>query len=125
MANPLYGANKNDDFQDKCFLTVHSESLGAANQLYINIPFDCTVVKVSYAVTTALTTAKSTIVMKTAAGTLGGGAFEIAHEAAVGTVGEFVPTSNNTVEAGATLEIENDASPGAGQACFTIVVKQR
>jgi len=124
MANPLYGQNKNDDFQDTMCISLTSAALSAANQIYVVIPFKCTIEAIHSAVTTALTTAKSTLVFKTAAGTCGGGAFEIAHESAVGVVNKFVPTSNNTVEAGATLEIENDAAPGAGEAVFTIVCKQ-
>ncbi len=120
MANPMYGQNKNDDFQNKLFIVVNGEVLSAANQLYVYIPFKCTIKEVNYAVTTELATAKSTITMKTAAGTMTG-TFEIAHEAVVGTTGTFTPVDNNTVEAGATLEIENDAAPTAGQACWTIV----
>tara|TARA_R100000808_G_scaffold24933_1_gene59567 strand:+ start:2136 stop:2510 length:375 start_codon:yes stop_codon:yes gene_type:complete len=120
MANPLYGSNKVDNFQDLQVLTLDSPALSAAATVYVTVPWKCKVVAVHYAVNTALTTAKSTLTLKTAAGTCGG-THEIPHEAAIGAAGKFTPTSNNEILEGETLEIENDAAPAAGQATFTVV----
>jgi len=122
MANPLYGSNKDDNFQDLQVITVDSAVLSAAGTVYAVMPWKCKVVAVYYAVNVALTTAKSTLTLKTAAGTCGG-THEIPDSSAVGAVGKLTPTSNNVIEEGASLEIENDDAPDTGQATLTIVVE--
>jgi len=69
-----------------------------------------------------LTTAKATILLKSAAGTMAG-THEVTASAAIGASGVFTPTTNNTIEEGATLEIENDAAPGTGLVVWSIVVE--
>ena len=121
MANPLYGSNKDDNFQDLQLITVDSAVLSAAGTVYAVMPWKCKVVAVYYALNVAVTTAKSTLTLKTAAGSCGG-----THEipvSAIGAVGKLTPTSNNVIEEGASLEIENDDAPGTGQATLTIVVE--
>ena len=118
----MYGQNKADDFQNKQVITVDSPALSSAGAVYAVVPWKCKVLEVRFVVNTALTTAKSTLTLKSAAGTMGG-THEIAHEAAIGDSGVFTPTSNNTILKGGTIEIENDAAPAAGQATFVIVVE--
>lgn len=120
MANPIYGQNKADNFQDLQVITVDSPALSIAGTIYAAMPWDCTVVSVYWAANVALTTALSTLTLKTAQGTCGG-THTIAHLSAIGSSGKLTPTSNNVVLAGGTMEIENDAAPGAGQVTFTIV----
>lgn len=106
-------------------LNSNSAALSAANQTYIVCPVKGYVSEVYTAVVTALTTAKSTQVVKTAAGTVA--TFEIAHEAAVGTVDQAsaqVTLANTLVEAGATIEIEHDDAPGAGACVYTVVISE-
>ena len=122
MANPMYGSNRDDGFLNQSCVVMESKALSAANQQYVTFPWRCKVVKIYYAVNVALTTAKSTITLKAGTGSMAG-THEIAHEAAIGTVGSFSPTSNQIIEAGAALEIENDASPGAGQVVWSIIVE--
>jgi len=122
MANPLYGQNKADDFQNKQVITVDSPSLSSAGAVYAAVPWSCKVLEVYWVMNVALTTAKSTLTLKSAAGTMAG-THEIAASSAIGASGVVTPTSNNEIEKGATIEIENDAAPGAGQATFSIVVE--
>ena len=70
----------------------------------------------------ALTTAKSTLTLKSAQGTMAG-THEITASSAIGATGVVTPTSNNIIEKGGAVEIENDAAPDAGQATYSIVVQ--
>jgi hypothetical protein len=122
MANPMYGQNKEDNFQDKNVICVESKDLSSANTQYIAVPWKCKVLKVYWAVSVALTTAKSTITLKSADGTMAG-THEVTASAAIGDSGVFTPTSNNVLGEGALLEIENDAAPGSGLVVWSIVVE--
>lgn len=122
MANPMYGQNKADDFQNKQVLTVDSPALSSAGTVYAVAPWKCKVLEVRWVMNVALTTAKSTLTLKSAAGTMGG-THEITASSAIGASGVVTPTSNNIIQKGGTIEIENDSAPGAGQATFVIVVE--
>jgi hypothetical protein len=122
MANPMYGQNKADNFQNKQVLTVDSPSLASAGTIYAAVPWKCKVLEVRWVANVALTTAKSTLTLKSSAGTMGG-THEIPTLSAIGSTGVVTPTSNNTIEEGEAIEIENDSAPGAGQVTFSIVVE--
>jgi len=122
MANPMYGQNKADDFQNKQVITVDSPALSSAGAVYAVAPWKCKVLEVRWVMNVALTTAKSTLTLKSAAGTMGG-THEIPTLSAIGDAGVVTPTSNNIIQKGGTIEIENDDAPGAGQATFVIVVE--
>tara|TARA_Y100000310_G_scaffold280055_1_gene299542 strand:- start:25 stop:408 length:384 start_codon:yes stop_codon:yes gene_type:complete len=121
MANPLYGQNKSDKMAGSLVLCVESATLSSAGTCYVAAPVDCIVKEVAYVVNAALTTAKSSLTIKTPSGTAAG-THEIPTLAAIGDSG-FVGslTSNNTLKAGDAIEIENDAAPGAGQATFSVL----
>ena len=120
MASPLYGQNKSDKMVGSLVLNVESATLSGADTCYVAVPVDCVIKEVAYVVNAALTTAKSTLTIKTPAGTAAG-THEIPTLAAIGDSG-FVGslTSNNSLKAGDAIEIENDAAPGSGQATFSI-----
>ena len=120
MASPLYGQNKSDKMIGALVLNVESATLSSAGTCYVAVPVDCVIKEVAYVVNTALTTALSTLTIKTPAGTAAG-THVIPTLAAIGDSG-FVGslTSNNSLKAGDAIEIENDAAPGAGQATFTV-----
>jgi len=122
MANPLYGQNKADNFQNKQVLVLDSPALQSAGTVYAVVPWKCKVLEVKYVVNVALTTAKSTLTLKSAVGTMGG-THEIPTLAAIGDSGTLTPTSNNIIAEGGTIEIENDSAPGSGQATYVIVVE--
>ena len=121
MANPLYGQNKADAAAN-VVAVIHAESpaLSGANQKYITIPFDCYVRKVYYQLNTAITTGASTLVLKNEGTVMtGGGSMPVA---AIGTGGlASTLTANNFFNAGDVMEIENDATPDAGQATFYVI----
>ena len=121
MASPLYGQNKADKMVGSLVLNVESATLSSAGTCYVAVPVDCIVKEVAYVVNAALTTALSTLTIKTPAGTAAG-THVIPASAAIGASG-FVGslTSNNTLKAGDAIEIENDAAPGAGQATFSVL----
>ena len=107
-------------------LVVQQADLAAADNTYVVSPVSGYIDDVYSVVEVALTTAKSTITVKTAAGTVG--TFEIAHEAAIGDVDSFKAQktlANTYVAKGATIELENDAAPGTGRATFTIILKEQ
>ena len=120
MASPLYGQNKADKMVGSLVLNVESATLSSAGTCYVAVPVDCVIKEVAYVVNTALTTAKSSLDVKTPSGTCAG-THEIPTLAAIGDSG-FIGslTSNNSLKAGDAIEIENDAAPDAGQATFTI-----
>ena len=122
MGNPLYGQNKADGFQEKQVIVIDSPALSSAGTSYAVVPWKCEVVEVRWVMNVALTTAKSTLTLKSLSGTMGG-THEITASAAIGDSGVVTPTSNNIINAGGTIEIENDSAPGAGQATYVIVVK--
>tara|TARA_Y100000361_G_scaffold25721_1_gene20646 strand:- start:916 stop:1290 length:375 start_codon:yes stop_codon:yes gene_type:complete len=122
MSNPMYGSNKADNFQNKQVMVVDSPALSSAGTVYAVAPWKCKVLEVRWVMNVALTTAKSTLTLKSSAGTMGG-THEIAASSAIGASGVVTPTSNNIIEEGETIEIENDAAPDAGQATFVIVVE--
>ena len=122
MANPLYGQNKADNFQQQVCIAVESKALSGANTTYIAVPWKCTVTKICCSVSVALTTAKSTIALKSPTGTMAG-THEVTHEAAIGDSGYFTPTSNNVLNAGELLEIENDAAAGTGLVVWSVIVE--
>ena len=122
MANPLYGQEKADNFQNKQVITVDSPALSSAGTVYAVAPWKCKVLEVRWVMNVALTTAKATLTLKSAVGTMGG-THEITASSAIGAAGVVTPTSNNIIEEGGTIEIENDSAPGAGQATFMIVVE--
>jgi hypothetical protein len=122
MSNPMYGSNKADNFQNKQVMVVDSPALSSAGTVYAVAPWKCKVLEVRWVMNVALTTAKSTLTLKSSAGTMAG-THEIADSSAIGASGVVTPTSNNIIEEGETIEIENDNAPGAGQATFVIVVE--
>ena len=122
MANPMYGQNKADNFQNKQVITLDTPALSSAGTVYAAVPWKCKLLEVRWVMNVALTTAKSTLTLKSAAGTMGG-THEITASSAIGATGVVTPTSNNIIEEGGTIEIENDAAPDAGQATLTLVLE--
>lgn len=123
MANPLYGSNKFDSMSGSLAVNVESATLSGVGTCYVTAPVDCIVKEVFYVVNAALTTAKSSLDIKTPSGTAAG-THEIPTLAAIGASGKVgTLTSNNTLKAGDAIEIENDAAPGAGQVTFTILLE--
>lgn len=122
MANPLYGSNKADNFQNKQVITLDSPVLSSAGTVYAVAPWKCKVLEVRWVANVALTNAKSTLTLKSADGTMAG-THEIPHLSAIGSSGVVTPTSNNTILEGGTIEIENDNAPNAGQVTYCIVVE--
>jgi len=108
---------------DLVMLHVDSPSLADAGQAYVTSPVDGEVVAVYATTNTVLGTADATLTVKTAAGTVG--TITIAFSGtAVGVVDSLTSSlANATVAKGATVEIENDAAPSAGQAVYTVVIR--
>lgn len=104
------------------YLNATTAALSSASQVYMVSPVAGTIVDI-YAVTNvAVTTADSTLTVKTAGGTVG--TITIATSgSAVGVVDSIGAIANASVLAGGTIEVENDAAPGAGQADITVLLK--
>ena len=96
MSNPMYGSNKADNFQNKQVMVVDSPALSSAGTVYAVAPWKCKVLEVRWVMNVALTTAKSTLTLKSSAGTMGG-THEIAASSAIGASGVVSPTSNNII----------------------------
>lgn len=125
MANPLYGQNKFDSFQDSGeFITVQCV-LGTAttNDVYAAVPKRCKVVAVYSCINQALTTADETIVVKSAQGTLGTITITQSGSGA-GDVDSISPTANNLLAAGDYLHLDIGGENGTAAECYvSILVK--
>ena len=122
MGNPIYGSNKMDAVVSSTAVQGESPALSGNSQKYITIPFNCVVREIYYQVNTALTTAKSTLVVKGPEGTCTDSVAEIPDAAAIGTGGLCCNLSkNNNFVKGDVIEIENDAAPGAGQVTYVVI----
>lgn len=103
-------------------LTVQQDDLTAADQVYVVSPVKGNISQVYSAVNTQ-TNGVSTCTVKAPDGTVG--TITIATASVVGTVDQLAAAAVNTeVEAGEVIEIENDATPVAGAATFTIILVQ-
>ena len=108
------------------FLTTDILDLSAAGTLYIPVPDGGRIIKVITALSKAITTADEDITIKTAQGTVAPVLTIATSGSAAGTVDSITPTSNNYVEEGGAIEIENDgASAGTLTACKVTLVIRR
>lgn len=110
------------DKSSKVYLNSDTPALSSANQVYGVSPIAGYITAVAAVTTTAVTTADSTITVKTAAGTVGTVTIALA-ASAVGVVDTIDAIANSIVLANGTVELENDAAPGAGAASFTTVIE--
>lgn len=103
----------------RVLLSADSPALSSASQVYAVTPIPGEIKGVRAVTNTVVTTGDSTITVKTAGGTVG--TITIAASgSAVGTVDTIDAIANAVVAAGGTIEFENDATPGAGAASFTV-----
>ena len=96
--------------------------LGTATQVYIVSPYSGNIAAIYTVINGALDTANEVLTVKTSAGTAG--TITIAHSgSAAGDIDSLVPTSNNAVTAGATIEIETGGENGQAAICtITILI---
>lgn len=124
-ADYAIGAQEGGTYYDKSskvYLNSDTPALSSASQVYGVSPIGGHITAVDAVTTTAVTTADSTLTVKTAAGTVG--TITIATSgSAVGTVDSLSSPANTLVAASGTVEIENDAAPGAGAASITTVIE--
>lgn len=108
------------------FLTATITDLSTAGTVYVPVPDSGRIVKVSTALTKAIGTADEDITLKTALGTVAPVLTITQSGSAPGDVDSIVPTSNDYVEEGGTIEIENDAaSSGSVTTCTVTLVIRR
>ena len=110
------------DKSSKVYLNSDTPALSSASQVYGVSPVAGHITAVDAVTTTAITTADSTLTVKTSAGTVGTITIATAGSA-VGTVDSLASPANTVVAASGTVEIENDAAPGAGAASLTTVIE--
>jgi len=120
MGNPLYGSNKADRVTGSSVVQGESPALQGASQKYITIPFDCYVKKIFYQTNVNITAGASVLVVKNEGDVMAGGGSMAT--GAVGTGGLAATLTTNTeFKAGDILEIENDATPDAGQVTYSVL----
>ena len=108
------------------FLTATIPLLADISQMYVAGPDSGRIVKVTTALAKAIGTADEDITIKTAQGTVAPVLTIPQSGSAAGDVDSIVPTANNYVAEGETIEIENDgASSGTLTACTVTLVIRR
>ena len=108
------------------FLTVHLADLNVAGTFYVAVPDGGKIVSVMTALEAAIATADEDITVKTAEGTVAPVLTIATSGSAAGDVDSIVPTSNNQVVEGETIEIENDGESGSsGVGCTVTLVIRR
>tara|TARA_Y100001963_G_C6712488_1_gene414993 strand:+ start:795 stop:1178 length:384 start_codon:yes stop_codon:yes gene_type:complete len=123
MANPLYGQNKFDSFQDSGeFLTVQCV-LGTAtsNDVYLVVPKACKITTVYSCINQALSTADETIAVKSAQGTLGTITITQSGSAAA-DIDSISPSSSNILAAGDYLHLDIGGENGTAAECYVTIV---
>jgi len=123
MANPLYGQNKIDDFQDAGdFISVQCV-LGTAtsNDVYLVVPKACEVTTVYSCINQALSSADENIVVKSSQGTLGTITITQSGSAAA-DIDSVSPTSNNKLAAGEYLWLDIGGENGTAAECYVTIV---
>ena len=123
MANPMYGQNKADNFQDAGeFLSVQCV-LGTAttNDVYLVVPKKCKIVTVYSCINQALTTADETIAVKSAQGTLGTITITQSGSAAA-DIDSISPTENNVLAAGDYLHLDIGGENGTAAECYVSIL---
>lgn len=114
-----------EKFDDQFVLTAQQDDLSAADQVYLVAPFDCDIVAVYSVLNAALTTGDSTITVKAPDGTVGTITITQSGSAAGDVDSLTSGLSNTEVDAGQAIEIENDGTPGAGAASFTVICRRK
>lgn len=106
-------------------LTALLDGLADAGQTYVVCPFAANLIAAYTTVNTVIATADSVLTLKAPDGTVG--TITIALSGiAVGVVDSLTSGLSNTeLEAGETVEIENDAGPSAGDATITLIFRRR
>jgi hypothetical protein len=106
-------------------LTALLDGLADAGQTYVVCPFAANLIAAYTTVNTVIATADSVLTLKAPDGTVGTITIALAG-VAVGVVDSLTSGLNNTeLEAGETVEIENDAGPSAGDATITLIFRRR
>lgn len=106
------------------FLTTQIADVSTAGQIYVTAPDKGKIVGVYTALNGAIATADAVLTVKTAQGTAG--TITIAYSgSAAGDVDSLVPTSNNEVNEGETIEIEtNGASTNTVPVEVTLIIRR-
>lgn len=97
------------------------DDVSTASVVYIPIPFDCTVTKITTVLQNAITVADATVTAKNAAGTAMD-TITIAYTgSAAGDIDSASPVSNNTFVEGSKMSIETDGGSTTASKLFITV----
>lgn len=108
---------------NKAVFNAVIDDVSTAATIYIPVPFACTVEKVYSALGAVITGADSTVTVKNASGTSMGTLTVAYSGSAAGDIDSLTPTTNNTIAAGAKIQIDTDGgSTGTAKLYITIYV---